>query len=424
MSKIRMIKIVLTAALFMSLPFLYNSCGSPTGGGKGSSTNGSASFSSACDTELNKVFQATYYPFVRTWCAGCHSSARDPVGARAHFADADPFVAYNSFIRVSATAQSNMNSVNHQGGYSKNSIAANPDTILTPLSNSWSVGESTYIVCKGGTPPPDKYTVSKTVTPALPATANVGENLGPVTNFSFNTATEMSPSSGINHPGLFEMSVRTFLTVTQEGVRTTGYYFSNPRYTNNGTTAALIRGVGLRIDGVRVTSGQTFYASQRYVPNLTGNNRRTLGATGAIPLYRATSSGTPPVAAPLRVEVAFSAVGTASIDFQPPGYANLIAAGGALNTCLACHNTGGANANNITISNLANIAAIITLTGNGISGTPGIVKGSPESSGLFRHMNGIGSVMPPAGLRPQAERDRLRDWILDGAPLTQPNQDN
>jgi mono/diheme cytochrome c family protein len=85
-------------------------------------------------------------------------------------------------------------------------------------------------------------------------------------------------------------------------------------------------------------------------------------------------------------------------------FSSLIGNGGVLaNNCMGCH-SGGTPAGNLDITDYASVSARV-------------VPFAPDSaqSLLSQRMADANAPMPPAGLLPAADLNRVRDWIAQGA---------
>ncbi len=399
--KKKLINIVLLGCL-VAIPSLFNSCGNGRFESIGnssisSSSTGGGTLSAAAKCEINRqrAFSNTYYPFAKRNCVPCHENA----GGSGFFASKVIGVAYNAFLdkteaRVYEYATSD--APLHKAGFTGSTLKATAD----PLRPTWRAAQTAYDLCilaagsVEGTiqtiPVPSKFTIAKpfTVAPGTPVT------------MTWNTGSEMVNGANAFEGGTFSMVA----SVTDLGNNQGLFEFRNPRFVNaNPTSTALIKGIAVQIKGVLVPGGSTFYTLERYIPNIANNNSRQLtrSAGGAI-------SYLGPLNLPMDIQIGFTLLETAKFVFDPPVFATLAGTGGTFAAkCTSCHgNSGGLN---LTVYN--NVVGSVA-----VSGLPIVSKWSLTDSYLWEQVDG--GLMPKAAPLTQPEKDRIRDWILDGAPNT------
>lgn len=352
---------------------------------------------SGCQQIYYKAFQESYYPFVKTNCSQCHTSGP----GSGFFASGNAELSFNAFQLKGSAKIAEFAVSSHKPPYTGSQHTAEINT----LKSRWAAADGEYNVCvsqSGGTPPPP---TGGSIIP-LPTKMMIAKTANPVTNnqtvvLTWNTGTEFMNAADALANAQITLTVRA--VAPAGGV--TAYQFENPRLVNNSGRAAVIKGLAIYVNDTLV-DGETFMYVDRYVPGVANNNTRRL-APGAA--YFASTLGTA-----INVKIAVGVLAAADIDFNPPTYQTLTAAGGIFaNSCVGCHS-------------VAPVPGGVTITANsynllvGRTGASDQVLVSPYTllnNHLYGRMNTAGAPMPPAGLLPQADRDRIRDWILDGAPL-------
>lgn len=404
--KKKFVNILLLGCLIV-IPSLFNSCGNgrfesvgnELGSVTGSSTGtggGVAAAVARCESARRSAYSSTYYPFLKTNCAVCHATGP----GSGFFAAPGLAVAYGAFVtkgeaKVYEYATGGGSPGSHGG------FGAAQKAVADGFRGRWTAAQSAYDSCIAATgetntsaasiPVPSKFTVAKSFTVTGPT--------APVT-MSWNTETEMLSAAQKFNGGTFSM----ILSVTDLGAGQGLYEFRNPRFVNaNPAGAALLKGIAVKVDGTLIPGGTTFYDLERYIPNLAGNNSRTLtlNAGGAITFAA-------PINVAMNISVGFSILELANFTFDPPTFQTLSTNGGIfVAKCQGCHgNQGGLNMT--TYNNVVGSVAASNLTI--------VSKWSLETSELYRQTEG--GFMPTSAPLTQPEKDRVRDWILDGAPNT------
>lgn len=401
MNKKKLVNVILLGCL-IAIPSLFNSCGngrfesvgneaasfSSSGGG-----GGSLSAADKCQVNRQRAFANTYHAFTKRNCVACHANLQAPF-----IASSNVGTAYNAFLGKGeelvydyATAGG---AAVHQAAFTGPQLKPAADAIRP----TWMAAQSAYDACMlaagstGGSNPipvPSKFTVAKpfTVAPGTPVT------------MTWNTETEMMNAANAYQGGTFSMIV----SVTDLGSGQGLYEFRNPRFVNAGAASAYIKGVAVRVDGVLIPGGSTFYSVERYVPNIANNNSRQLtqNAGGAIAFPGLTN-------VPLNIQVGFTELEPADIVFNPPVFTTLSTNGGIFAAkCNGCHGASGG-------LNLAVYTNVVGSVAN--SGLTIVSKWSLDNSELWQQVDG--GLMPTSGPLTQPEKDSIRDWILDGAPNT------
>ena len=339
---------------------------------------------SGCQAILANEFQRGYYPFVKANCNACHTSGP----GSGFFASPTPDIAFSYFLEKGYAKISDFAVSTHKPPYTGDQHT----TTINQLRASWAPVEAAYNNCKGDDLPPDvgipdKVLVEKTANPAAGATVNL----------TWNTATDFINPANAYIGGSIVLTVRA---VDTNGV--TAYQYENLRFINAGAGAAYIKSLVVYVNNVLV-DGESFLYTERYVPNVAGNNSRRLAPAAAF--------FASPIGSQIKVKLAVAVLSRSDIDFRPVTYAALTAPGGIFATnCQSCHGASGGVS--LAANNYNNVV--------GRTGASDKTLVSPYSlmdNFLYERMNNVTSPMPPAGLLPQADRDRVRDWILDGAPL-------
>jgi hypothetical protein len=350
-----------------------------------------------CDGPRQDSYANTYYKFVRDdlACLSCHETGP----GSGLFANKDISVAYSAFLTKGEEKIATFATASHKPPYT----GTQHQSVITKLRQDWAVVEDDFKACVkrngtnsggnngGALPQPDEFTMANDYT-----LANATQSIV----MSWDLGSEMA-SGAEAVPGVtFEMTLSA--SDLGGGNGAVLYQLGNPRIVNNGTQPILIAGIGVRINGASVFGGTTFYNLQRYVPSVANNNTRRLSNGGAI-----TFAGT--INTLLSVQIGFADIGPAGFDFQPQTFAQLNAAGGVFQAnCVSCHGTSGG----YPINTYARVVG-----GVGNSGLTLVTKYSLVNSHIWTRINSSASPMPPTGLMPATpNRDRVRDWILDGAP--------
>jgi mono/diheme cytochrome c family protein len=386
-------KYVLNSILILfvcALPLLFNNCAATHS--DGSQNNGSTS--GACAEQLMAGYKSSYFPVLTNNCSSCHSS-----GVLMH---GSSNVA-NSF----ATFQNKKDNILEYAHGRAPHQTVNAATIA-PLAMAakpiWDTAEALYLTCLSrvgsdetpgnGVPVtvPDKFTTEKT------ATVPVGQTV----TLSWNLGTEML-NSGNNLAGAqIDILVKSLEY---------GYEFRLPLIKNTGVNALFMRGIAVKVNGVVIPNGTSFYDSQRNVSNVTGKNERLLSSGGGPVLLGNTGL-------PIKVALGFIELRVSDYPtFNPLNYMELTAAGGVFATsCVSCHNGGATPIAGFGVAT-ANYRNLIG--GNGASGNPLVTPFNLEASNIYQRMisDSPGLVMPTAGKLPVASINQVRDWILDGARL-------
>ena len=370
--------------LLLGLGSFFNSC-APSHEG-----NTDLSSLSVCRPILAEEFKAGYYPFVRANCASCHESGP----GSGFFASANADLSFSAFMSKTEAKISQFAMSTHKVPYTGVQLTG----AVTVLQNKWASAQSKFADCQAIStnpgdplpPPPtapDKFTLPKQANPAAGSTVTIG----------WNTATDfVNPMNAFNG-GSISVTVRAN---NISGV--TSYQFENLRFINRGATAALIKSISIYVNDVLV-DGETFLYVERYIPNIANNNSRRLAPGAAF--------FASPIGQPIDIKIAISVLAAADIDFQPVTYAALTAAGGIFaNNCQGCHGSDGglslaANSYNTLVGRTANSDKTLVSPSNLVDNY------------LYQRMNDPASPMPPNGLLQQTDRNKVRDWILDGAPL-------
>lgn len=194
-----------------------------------------ASSLSACELGLQSNFQSSYYTFLKTSCASCHTGNGPGQGA---FAANDAGVAFSAFLGAgSAKIDANATNSAHAGGYtgSQNSSA------ITLASQQWAAAEAS---CKAGSGQGLTITTAK----LMSVTANAAAK-----DISWNLDTELLSGGGSTGGATLIIAVQQMPSPNASPV----YYFSNPRL-KGGTTAISLSGLMIRINDQEQSLGSTW----------------------------------------------------------------------------------------------------------------------------------------------------------------------
>jgi hypothetical protein len=194
-----------------------------------------ASSASTCEASLEADFQSSYYAFLKTNCATCHTSRGPGNGA---FADSNPDLAFSAFL-LTGSDRIDVNATNsaHAGGYT----GAQNTSAIDLASQQWGAAEAQ---CKagGGGVGSGFITVGK----AMNATATAHD-------VTWNLDSELASGSGSTGGATLTVAVRE--TASANG--TPVYYFSNPRL-KGGSSSVSVEGLMVRINGQEQTLGSTW----------------------------------------------------------------------------------------------------------------------------------------------------------------------
>lgn len=379
---------IILVTLGVGMAVLYNNC-SPTH--KGSMVNMLSSVS-GCEAMVMSEFQRGFHPFVRANCSACHESGP----GSGFFATANPSFALSEFLKKGGNKIADFAISTHKPPYTGTQHTA----AVTGLRSRWLEAESRYKSCKAAAgDAPDGFEMPNTTRMLIAKPANPQNNNNTV-NLTWNTGTEFESPEHAYQGGSFVLTVRR---VANQNTGLFGYQFENPRFINTSGTAAYLSNIMIYVNDIPV--GPTFLFADRYIPNLQGNNSRRI-APGAA--FFASQN-----AMALQVKVAFGLLQASPIDFQPVTYQDLTAANGIFTTsCVSCHSAnlseGGVN---LAAGNYNNVV--------GRTANSNLTLVSPYNlidNLLYQRMSDATAPMPQGGLLPQQQRDRVRDWILDGAP--------
>lgn len=382
------LRIILSSAVLMVTLLGYQNCAKPT------HSSGTATLFSlgGCESILLPTFKRTYYPFVRqqSACVACHKSGP----GSGFFASDDPNLSLSSFLNKGYIKVSDFAVSSHKTGYT----GAQHQAAINAIKPVWAAAEDQYRDCmvKSGvdlpasTPNPTKFLVAKSATVA---------NNNQTITLTWNTGSEFESASN-SYPGSFTIVVRGINVNGQ-----VGYSFENPRFVNTSPSAALIKNINVFVNDSLV-DGETYLYSERYVPNLANNNSRQIkiGAGGGA-FFPMQALGTA-----VQVKIAIGTLSAADIDFRPVTYQDLTAAGGIFATsCVGCHGASGGVS--LAANNLPNLVGRV-----GNSGKTLVSPFNLLNNYIYQRMTDATAPMPAGGVLPKDQTDRVRDWILDGAP--------
>ena len=242
MQKRRMRAIFSLLLLATVLTLGYNNCGRAGAPGQAAAT-GATSVKSACDTELMRVFEASYRPVLTdaTLCQSCHTEG----GVSPYkFASASLDTGYSTFMQVTED-RVYRNAVNpaHAPGITGSQNAAK----FTEARNNWSPGFANYQTCVAGATGgsrSDKLTMAPKNSPELYFDGNTTVTL------SWNLSSEETlPITG-RFPGIFSVDVKIDYQEINGKTIATGYVFSKPRLQMlTGEAEVEVEGVLIFING-------------------------------------------------------------------------------------------------------------------------------------------------------------------------------
>lgn len=390
------LRIAASGALLATILIVFQNC-SPQHSGPFLTSSASVGLNKACQEILKNAWLAGYRPFTQqtSACVGCHTSGP----GSGFFASADADIGFAAFM-TKGEAKISEFAVNPS--HKPPNTGAVHQTQITALKASWATAQGSYNACLsnsgGGGPPgggggggviqPTKMTLAKTANPANNAVVTLTYNLG----------TEMMNAADAFAGGSLVISVRA---VTIAG-NVTGYQFENLRLINASPTSAFINSLNLYVND-QLVDGESYLYVERYVPNVANNNSRRL-IPGAVFLAS-------PIGTAINVKFAIGQIKAADIDFRPTTYTALTAAGGIFQaSCVGCHGASGGFS--LAANNFANVV--------GRKGVSNLTLAAPFNLGdslIYQRMSSAGAPMPTGGLLPKEQVDRVRDWILDGAPL-------
>lgn len=364
---------------YLSIIFiLLGACSALEGGGDLSRQR----VSSACAAGLEQVFSEQYHPFLVTNCSSCHQAGGSGKGG---FADQDLAVAFNQFqLRGSVLIAERAVDFNHQPPATGPHLQTDIDNI-EPLWQAALVEAATCNAAGDNSPPVGDPLPSSGNFITTSKTMNGTENLQ---NLSWDLASEIVTPVGASLSGAtFSIDLRTSITATGA----TAYEFSNPQLTA-GSESIRVALVEIQINDVFISSATTYRGIDRYVAD--GTTVDLSLTTMVVPtVINANDS----------LAITFGILET--VEFNPTTFTELTQAGGIFaNNCVGCHSAANAQGG-LDITNF-----------NGLISQFLVVPFNPNSSEIYKRMSDPVNPMPPAGLLLEAEQDRVRDWLLDGAP--------
>jgi hypothetical protein len=194
--------------------------------------------SSACELGLQSEFQSSYYSFLKTSCASCHTGNGPGQGA---FAANDPSVAFAGFLAVgSDKVDSNATNSAHAGSYT----GAQNSSAIALASQQWAAAEASCKAGGGGSGDSGAITKSKLMSIAPNAVAK---------DITWNLDTELASGAGMSGGASLIIAVRQIPSANGSPV----YYFSNPRLKGESNSVS-ISGLKVRINDQEQTLGSTW----------------------------------------------------------------------------------------------------------------------------------------------------------------------
>lgn len=192
-----------------------------------------SSASSACEASLAADFQSSYYPFLKTNCATCHTSRGPGNGA---FADSNADIAFAAFLNTK-TEMVDLNATNtaHSGNSGPQHTSA-----ITLAGQQWAAAEAT---CKGGgVSTGSGWMTTEKVMGATATAKDMVWNLDSEVNQALNS-------------GGATLTIAVREQASPNG--TPVYYFTNPRL-KAGTKSVSLEGVMININGQKQILGTTW----------------------------------------------------------------------------------------------------------------------------------------------------------------------
>lgn len=196
-----------------------------------------------CADALQSQFESSYYPFLKTNCAACHTGAGPGQGA---FAANDPSLAFNAFLLAtdggSDTASkldANATNTAHAGA---SYTGPQNTSAITLASQAWAAADA---MCKTGGGP----VAPAIITARKPMNASTASK-----DISFNLDTDIASGSPGSVGGA-TLTIAVTLAVSPNG--SSVYYFSNPRL-KGGSRAVSLTGLMVRLNGQEQTLGSTW----------------------------------------------------------------------------------------------------------------------------------------------------------------------
>lgn len=372
------------AAAGLTLVYLGNAC-APQHDDASKDLSGLSE--SVCKGILKQEFDNGYRSFLRSNCSSCHVTGGDGYGV---FADSHLDLAFQDFLILGFQKISNRAvSSDHKPPYTGEQNLAEVDE----LRANWESAQVEYQEClknnsggdDGGELPqePEKPKIA-----TIEKSLDVGSEYEPL---EFDLETEMAEGQPTFSGAKFKIEIRNGEEGTQDPV--TFYQFRNPELTA-GDSALQISDLRISLDGELYEAGTTWKGVLRKVP---AESSRIIGV-GVMTFQ--VSEGEPKK---MGLRIGELSV----INFSPPTYQQLIAAGGVIGkNCSGCH--GATNPRKGL--NLLNYQSVV----NDLIVTPF----NPDGSLLWLRINDENSPMPPSNnkeLMPEEDRKAIEDWILDGA---------
>jgi hypothetical protein len=195
----------------------------------------SAGSSSVCEASLVADFQSSYYSFLKTNCATCHTSGGSGNGA---FADSNMDVAFSAFLNV-GHERIDINATNT--AHSGNSGSQHTSAVAT-AGQQW---ENASASCKGGGGSTSGGTQVRSVEKVMGATTTAKD-------ISWNLDSEIN-QAGSTSGATLTIAVRQIPSPNGTPV----YYFSNPRL-KAGTRSVRLKGLMININGQEQVLGSTW----------------------------------------------------------------------------------------------------------------------------------------------------------------------
>jgi hypothetical protein len=213
----------------------YQNCGSDFVVKDGANFVSSAS--SSCELTLAPDFQASYYPFLKTNCASCHTSRGPGNGA---FADSSPDIAFAAFL-TTGRSRIDINATNtaHSGNSGPQHTSA-----IAVAGQQWQNAEAS---CNGGPAGAGGPTAGTILTKEKVMQANATAK-----DLVWNLDSELSQPVSTGGASL-TVAVREAPSANGTPV----YFFSNPRL-KAGSKSVSLKGLMIRINGQEQALGSTW----------------------------------------------------------------------------------------------------------------------------------------------------------------------
>ena len=379
MTKKRWIQLI-SAVAILATPIFFQNCSPQHGEGSGDFSSRILLGAGQCDQILILAWEP-YRDQLATsnMCLNCHTG-----GGSA----GKPFADLNNDTSIQSLLDEGVDKIwsfainpGHKAGFT----GPQNEPILQPLHDAYLAAETEYASCladAGSAPVPGDGLPDPTIRSANVAVPDAQQILDNPQQLDFT----------VNG---YAVSIEVAAWETDLGNR--GYDISVPTITANGTTM-YVRNMGIYINDVLVPApaGSAFQNVDRYVA---AGTTRALFSTGVMNVTYDTLGANV-------ISVAFEVVQDApGVTFTPATYTQLVN-GVFANNCAGCH--GGANPDGGISLDSANSYTLNYLNG--------LFTPFDENSSIYQEV--LLDRMPQGGapLSP-ADKELIKGWILDGAPI-------